>query len=97
MCIFLCSYRRLPVGTVVVESEHREAGGKMFCVSDEMKRKGYGKPLGNYNIVLPSWPETFVWLVSVVNKPKNLKIEELDSAGFFFFFFFSHSVLFLSH
>ncbi len=55
----------------------------MFCVSDEMKRKGYGKPLGNYNIVLPSWPETFVWLVSVVNKPKNLKIEELDSAGFF--------------
>lgn len=82
--------------SVVVESEHREAGGKMFCLRrDEKKRKGDGKPLGKCNIVLPSWPETFVWLVSVVNKPKNMKIEELDSTGYFFFFF-SLSVLLLS-
>lgn len=72
--------------TVVVESEHREAGGKMFCVSDEMKRKGDGRPVGKCNAVLPSWPGTFVWLVSVVNKPKKNK----KSSSFFLFLFFNY-------
>lgn len=56
---------------VVVESEHREPGGKMFCVPDKLKRKRDGNPLGKCNTVLPSWPETFVWLVSEINKPKK--------------------------
>lgn len=62
---------------VVVESEHREPGGKMFCVPDKLKRKRDGRPLGKCITVLPSWPEILCVARFGNKQAKNMKIEKL--------------------